>query len=58
MTTPDVLEIFAEKIKARNDQLAKDPDDYSEEEEHANSSRANYKDYMAEERATTDRGND
>ncbi len=28
-----------------------------EPEEHANSSAANYKDYMAEERATTDRGN-
>ena len=59
MTTPDVSEIFAAQIKARNDQLAKDPDDETEEEEeHANSSRANYKDYMAEERATTDRGNE
>ena len=28
-----------------------------EPEEHANSSAANYKDYMAEERATTDRDN-
>lgn len=28
-----------------------------EPEEHANSSAANYRDYMAEERATTDRGN-
>lgn len=27
-------------------------------EEHANSSAANYKDYMAEERATTDMGSD
>lgn len=29
----------------------------TEPEEHANSSAANYRDYMAEERATTDRGN-
>lgn len=30
---------------------------YSQPKEHANSSRENYKDYMAEERATTDRAN-
>lgn len=30
----------------------------AEPEEHANSSAANSKDYQAEERATTDRGND
>lgn len=32
--------------------------DEAEDEEHANSSAANYKDYMAEERATTDRESD
>lgn len=32
--------------------------DDHDDDEHANSSAASYKDYMAEERATTDRGND
>ncbi len=49
----DLMALKAE-IEAEN--AAKD-DEGDCDEEHANSSAANYKDYMAEERATTDRGN-